>query len=803
MHPVIATQAKLRQKALVIGLLGVLPLTAIGPPWIPAFAGAASANATATTWVVENCHDAGAGSLRDAVEVHAISGDTVDLSQLTCSTITLTSGAIHVSQDDLTLVGPGASSLDIYNSYSYQHPSINRNFAHTGYGTLVVRDLTLENGFITANYGRLGGCIYSRGSVVLDHTQVQYCEVHSTDDPSEPVMGGAIYTAANLTLDHSIIELNRAEGDHGAMGGAAYVHGNLTMSDSRIQYNLAQTDYGVARGAGAMVGGSTTMTRSTIAYNWAKDENGHAFYTAGGGIWSSGPFVISQSTINGNHAQLAGALMSIDSVPGDERTIVDSTVTGNFTDLAPAGIYMLLALTLSNSTVAFNYAAAPASDGDAGIRSELGISMQSSIISNNAAAGVPADLHGDVTGANNLIFHPGTASVPADTLVGVDPLLGPLAYNGGATENHFLLTGSPAIDAGNNAAGEGSDQRGFPRVAGAATDIGAVEVQPPAALVDPAELDFMAIDVGDVSAPLTTTLSNPGDTALHVDSIQAAALPFAQTGGSCAAAPFNLAAHASCTLEFTFAPIEFGPVSTSLDIATDAGHAQITLRGEGLGGSLAVTPDSIDFGDIAVGASAPPQTVRLRNVGTNPLVVNAIDAPDAPFWAIGGSCGAVPFELDADASCSLAFEFAPLTAGPAMQTLTVASDVGNDDFTLLGEGVQGSLAVTPDTIDFGDVAVGDSAPPQTVTVRNTGTNPLVVSAIDAPSAPFTAAGGTCGAPPFELDADASCSLEVGFAPQVSGTVTQTLAVTSDVGNDDFTLVGNGSIDDRIFAAGFE
>ena len=54
--------------------------------------------------------------------------------------------------------------------------------------------------------------------------------------------------------------------------------------------------------------------------------------------------------------------------------------------------------------------------------------------------------------------------------------------NGGPTQTHALLSHSPAIDAGSSKAGLAYDQRGqgppaYVRVSGAATDIGAYEVQ--------------------------------------------------------------------------------------------------------------------------------------------------------------------------------------------------------------------------------------------------------------------------------------------------------------------------------------
>lgn len=64
----------------------------------------------------------------------------------------------------------------------------------------------------------------------------------------------------------------------------------------------------------------------------------------------------------------------------------------------------------------------------------------------------------------------------------IDPLLGPLADNGGTTLTHALLPGSPAINMGDPgfSGPPDFDQRGepFARVYGAAIDIGAYEAQP-------------------------------------------------------------------------------------------------------------------------------------------------------------------------------------------------------------------------------------------------------------------------------------------------------------------------------------
>jgi hypothetical protein len=56
-------------------------------------------------------------------------------------------------------------------------------------------------------------------------------------------------------------------------------------------------------------------------------------------------------------------------------------------------------------------------------------------------------------------------------------MLGPLQDNGGPTQTMALLSGSPAIDAGDNTGAPDTDQRGFARIVGGTIDIGAFEVQ--------------------------------------------------------------------------------------------------------------------------------------------------------------------------------------------------------------------------------------------------------------------------------------------------------------------------------------
>jgi hypothetical protein len=97
------------------------------------------------------------------------------------------------------------------------------------------------------------------------------------------------------------------------------------------------------------------------------------------------------------------------------------------------------------------------------------------------AAGMPHTSVMPVNATNSLIENDGgfLSATNANNILGQDPVLGPLANNGGTTLTHALLAGSPAIDKGSNPNALAFDQRGTPfvRTAGAQTDIGAFEVQ--------------------------------------------------------------------------------------------------------------------------------------------------------------------------------------------------------------------------------------------------------------------------------------------------------------------------------------
>ena len=166
-------------------------------------------------------------------------------------------------------------------------------------------------------------------------------------------------------------------------------------------------------------------------------------------------------------------------------SVFNSTVSGNYATGAIGGVYSNangIDTTILNSTIAFNSTRTASAYGS-GLHVPGSVNLLGSIVANNDAGGVASDLAaGVVTGNNNLIM---ASSVYLAGTITSDPHLGPLQDNGGPTLTHALAPDSPAIDHGFSLPATTYDQRGMPysRVFGAATDIGALELQPRADVI--------------------------------------------------------------------------------------------------------------------------------------------------------------------------------------------------------------------------------------------------------------------------------------------------------------------------------
>jgi len=447
-------------------------------------------------------------SLREAIAV-APADATITFALGLSGTITLTS-EIDLAKG-LTITGPttGSITLDasgqghIFNmtlSTSKQNPLLivkNLTFINASDSALYVTDasLTLSHCIILNNQSlRSGGGIrfYSTSDgdirLLIDGSTF-------TNNVGQESSGGAIRVdVQNDSTFVATVNDSQFVSNHASNGGAILVHnlsspGSFTVNRSTFNSNISDSH----GGAISLYGGSYIISQSLFTNNTAIDGgasidnssdlsvvgslfSGNNFYGtnhggSGGGVIrnSSGNVTVANTTFTAN--SVGAVFQNLGSVV----SLVNDTIAGNTGDVG-VGV-------LSNYTTGGTFI------------------LENTVIANNSLP--PCANFFPFTDGGHNIQYPGTSC--GATITSVDPQLGTLANNGGLTQTMALLSGSPAIDAGDNAICAAApvnnvDQRGVARPFGAQCDIGAYEYNIP-----PTPTPTNTVTPSSTTAPSTTT----------------------------------------------------------------------------------------------------------------------------------------------------------------------------------------------------------------------------------------------------------------------------------------------------------
>jgi CSLREA domain-containing protein len=371
---------------------------------------------------------------------------------------------------------------------------------------------------------------------------------------------------------------------HTSDGGGIYNQGTLTLNACNLSGNYGGADGGAIRNEGTL-----TITGCTVNRNLTGN--------IGGGIFNMGTITVSDSTFAANSAQATGGAIFNDG----RVTVTNSTFDGNSAVQHGGGIANLFggSVTLNNTIVASS-----PSGGDVYIDSGNGSRFAGS-----------NDLLDDTSAGTNDSNGSFGASTLYNVAAGLDP--SGLQTNGGPTQAVALLPGSPAIDAGSNAAAAGlsTDQRGQPRVSGGTVDIGAFESR---------GFNVVLTGGGGQSTQVNTAFANP--LAVTVSSIDGASV----AGGTVSfTAP---ASGASAVLS-----------ASSVTLASN-GQASVAATANGSAGSYAVA--------ISAGGSWGT-SASLTNLKGTPTITWS-DPADITY---GTALSAT--QLDAMASVPGTFSYTP------------------------------------------------------------------------------------------------------------------------------------------------
>ncbi|MDD2816219.1 MAG: choice-of-anchor Q domain-containing protein [Thiotrichaceae bacterium] len=367
-----------------------------------------------------------------------------------------------------SLAGYGAAILQLTGILTLSNSTVSGHSVTTATiysgGTLTINGSTISNNAATGQ----GGGVFSFNPLTV---------TNSTFSNNTSSQGAGINAQGSITITNSTFSNNNA----GALNGGAIqlsAGAGSTVSNSTFSGNLA------GNGAGIMAIVALTVSNSTFLNNSATSASG-----LGGGIASANALVVNNSTFLGNSATVKGGGIA---GLGASTTVSNSTFSNNSASGASGqggGIFNNTAktLTVNNSTFSGNSASTVG-----GAISNLGtLNLENSILANSTNGGDCVNTGTVASGLNNVIKDSSNACGLTGTngnKIGVDPLLGALANNGGLTQTFALLTGSPAINAGDAATCISTDQRGTARAG--VCDIGAFEAAAAPSAPTSAPLDF-------------------------------------------------------------------------------------------------------------------------------------------------------------------------------------------------------------------------------------------------------------------------------------------------------------------------
>jgi hypothetical protein len=239
-----------------------------------------------------------------------------------------------------------------------------------------------------------------------------------------------------------------------------------------------------------------------------------------------------------------------------------------------------------------------------------------------------------------------------------------------------------------------------------------------------------------------------------------------------------------------------------------AGNAFIAKIDSGNNPNISIEPGSLNFGNETVSVPSAVLPITIVNPSTAPLVITQIQvgvvANSTTIYTETDNCVGT---LDAGgAYCTIYVTFTPNATGTITDTITLTDNAGETPGTeqtisLTGVGVTAATAVTvqPSSLSFSSTAVGSPSAPQSVTITNTGTEPLTISKIGVgTSLDFTVTnpqtGGqssTCLALNNILAVSQSCSVQVWFTPTASGTRNGTLSISDNASGSPQTVALTG------------
>ena len=331
----------------------------------------------------------------------------------------------------------------------------------------------------------------------------------------------------------------------------------------------------------------------------------------------------------------------------------------------------------------------------------------------------------------------------------------------------------------------------------------ATAIAPGALRISPDTQSFGMVAQSQGSSSQTFTITNGGQQATGAMTVALGGTDKAEfqvTADGCGKQTLAVGT-GSCQITVRFAPSGLGAKSASLTVsASPGGTAVAQLSGTGITqGTLAITPSTKDFGSVQQMMLGGTQIFSVQNTGqaTTGALTTTLAGDDSPnFSILANNCNG--HTLMGGDTCSVTVQFAPVTPGNKLVSLSVAGATGQSGVAQLSglALANATITINPTSKSFNQVTVNQSASAAFVVMNNGGVASAVPTATvsgatsaDAGQFAIPTGGNGCTA---AIMPGNSCTITVRFTPTTTGVKNGTLTVSLGAGvSATATLTGTG------------
>lgn len=300
----------------------------------------------------------------------------------------------------------------------------------------------------------------------------------------------------------------------------------------------------------------------------------------------------------------------------------------------------------------------------------------------------------------------------------------------------------------------------------------------------PASKDFGSVAVGGSSSQSFTITNTDPSNSYTISSVTDATSPVFQIGSNnCSGTTLGPSGSGteSCTFSVTFNPASTGSASDTVIVASDDPGGNLTIPVSGTGTGSAGVQFSGTTGYSTAPATTTSGAVLITNTGNVNLSIGTITlsgsgAGSFSLAAQGANNTCSNQAVGPNSSCSIQVTYAPSGPEQVSATLNVPSNAGTspDHQAITGTADASVAQISPGSVSFANVPIGQTSSPQTVTISNTGVGTAlgITSVAVVGDSSFTLSNNSCNGQ--SVSAGSSCTVDVTFSSTAAGSHTATL-----------------------------